>query len=337
MSQLGFNDKIESAVVSEFRTNTIRKIVNENNPPSCGARIEDGKIQLLHCPGKLIVITLISAKELNCRRVKGMSVFGPVLLKNERCKQQLLSLLNCAEALKIGYLRGGCKIKKSSKQDVIIMSALVTISLIFWLMTFSICLFLIRMNRWNKDFKSSVKFDGLELEQFVGYDSKVGTIVYKEKPKNNQNVDRVLKKVNWCAIILALLCFKSINVEAYDLLETQVISDNQFKYAISLSSSENIRVGAMEIRFASSTMEARLSPSFTTYSWDLEKHETYYCQQSGCNTKMTCREDILPFTEMTESVREEFQINKQSYAYAACKNMKGYCAFGNGCFIIGIS
>ncbi|CAH0717097.1 unnamed protein product, partial [Brenthis ino] len=93
----------------------------------------------------------------------------------------------------------------------------------------------------------------------------------------------------------------------------------------------------MEIRFASSSMEARSAPSFTTYALDLNKYETYYCQQSGCNTKMNCREDILPFTEMPNAVREEFNIEENEFAFTACKNMRGYCAFGNGCFIIGIS
>lgn len=330
-------DLRKKEVLKKFIHHTIDSVVGNYNHSDCGITAENGTLKLKYCPGIMTVITLDHIGIYSCSSIKSLTVYGPVIIKSQSCTEQILSKGDCQLAGRKSYLDGDCHIVSKDSSNNQFLAGFIILSLMNLALLVVTPIFFNRFLKLKKNYNSKVSMAGIELYNYSKFDSELGTTTTKEGDDSEELMTKNKRKLSWLRLFLIICLCKPIPIDAYELLDSQVIGQSLYKYTLTMASSEVIRVGPKFIKLKDSDSVSRLIHMFTSYDWDVDFENKYYCLQSGCNEKLTCRQDLLPFVRQDKTIEEEFPAFKGRVNYYSCKNMINYCAFASGCFILALS
>uniref|UniRef100_S4PN08 Uncharacterized protein n=1 Tax=Pararge aegeria TaxID=116150 RepID=S4PN08_9NEOP len=337
LDQLSGIEERKKEVLKKFIHLTIDSVSSNYNYSDCGITAEDGSLKLKYCPGIMTVITLNHIGIYSCSSIKSLTVYGPVIIKSQRCSEQILSRGSCQLAANLNYLDNDCHLVT---KDPINNHFLIGFLILLLINIFLLVVFFSSFSKWKKlkqDYSIKIKKTGIELTNYSRFDSEIGMTITKDQNEIEELMTTNCKKLSWFKILMVLCFCKPMPIESYELLDSQMVNSNLFKYTLTLASTETIEVGPKYIKFSNSDSTSRLVHLFSTYDWEIEFEDKYYCLQSGCNEKLICRQDLLPFVRSDEVIGDEFPTFKGRINYYSCKNMMSYCAFASGCFIMAFS
>lgn len=329
--------QIGRSLIEEFSYDSIREVRRQETKRSCGAMVKEGVITFLNCPGVLTVISLHTASTFSCAGIKNERFYGPIILKNEICHQTIVARANCSVAFDNGYLRNGCKIVEVTKGADGILASLILVSLLMLSISFSIIIFSIRVHQLKESAVINVGKKGMKIVSFSYHNTDTDSKVRSRIEPMLPNVNKEEINLSVWRLLLSVLCFCPFPVKSYDLINTFRSIDGQHKYTLDVGSNEMIPLGVHGLGFSGSSMIAELRYQFDTYNWKLDKRAQYSCLQSGCNSKMDCREDLLPFRPANKEASDFLGLTNKTHNYAMCKNMNNYCMYAHGCIAIGFA